>query len=646
MCIRDRSTGLSSGGKKKMSEVLSFKDIYLSDKGSGLLGILKLAPHGISWKSSSEGGKSVSVTSEELSSVHWLRVGVRFQLKVILKGGSHVKFSGLKQNDKENLENFFKKHFNLSLKTIDVSCSGENFGEATFEGNILSYKINGKLAFEIPMTDVSQSVNQKNEVMMEFFQDDTQAEECSLLEMRLVIPTIGTHAEDEPTAAEKFHKQVIQKADIQNTTGKGIALLSNLPVLNPRGRYDVEMFHQFMKLHGKTYDYKISYTSITKIYQLLKPDNRHIFFIISLDPSIRQGQTVYTHLVMQFPVEDSLTVPINLLDEEIESKYKGKLKNPMTGTTYEVVSKLFQVLTGKKLTISGSFRSHSSANAIKCSLKANDGYLFPLERSFFFVHKPPTHIYFDNIGEIEFSRMSTNTATNRNFDLIIHLKNGNNVQFTNIQRQEYQNLLQFLLVKELPVKKSKEKGFSTGGALAAAADLAADEASAESERENEVIKKSSTGDDDEDSEEDEDFAPVDEDDVPEEYDENYSSEGEPGEDQEAENGQTNEKNGEKKSEKGSKEKKKEGASVKERERDKDKEGRGDKEKSNGKEKGKKNEKEKSKTKEKEKPVEKEKEKKSSSGDKSKKPSTTEDKGKGKKKMTKRKRKRRRKERKT
>jgi hypothetical protein len=38
--------------------------------------------------------------------------------------------------------------------------------------------------------------------------------------------------------------------------------------------------------------------------------------------------------------------------------------------------------------------SSTGALAVKCSLKAYDGYLFPLDRSFFFVHKPTTHIRF------------------------------------------------------------------------------------------------------------------------------------------------------------------------------------------------------------------------------------------------------------
>ncbi len=117
-----------------------------------------------------------------------------------------------------------------------------------------------------------------------------------------------------------------------------------------RGRYDIEMFASFMKLHGKTFDYKIEYNTISRLFQLPKPDQRHVFFIVSiriistlyftlsiiyrtpvlillqfhfsiiwnhqvsLDPPIKQGQTRYPHLVFQFPKEDTSEVTLNLTE--------------------------------------------------------------------------------------------------------------------------------------------------------------------------------------------------------------------------------------------------------------------------------------------------------------------------------------------
>lgn len=97
-------------------------------------------------------------------------------------------------------------------------------------------------------------------------------------------------------------------------------------------------------------------------------------------------------------------------------------------------------------------------SAIKCALKASDGFLFPLERAFFFIPKPPTLLLYEDVAFVvrafsiksldisaflnhifqEFSRVSdasgSASTSTRNFDLIVNLKSGTSHQFTNIQR--------------------------------------------------------------------------------------------------------------------------------------------------------------------------------------------------------------------
>lgn len=47
-----------------------------------------------------------------------------------------------------------------------------------------------------------------------------------------------------------------------------------------RGRYDIDMFPNFLRLRGKTYDYKILYSSITRLF-LLSPDDLHVEMVVS-----------------------------------------------------------------------------------------------------------------------------------------------------------------------------------------------------------------------------------------------------------------------------------------------------------------------------------------------------------------------------
>ena len=58
-------------------------------------------------------------------------------------------------------------------------------------------------------------------------------------------------------------------------------------------------------------------------------------------------------------------------------------------------------------------------------MQADDGYLYPLERAFFYVHKPPTLIIFDEIESVEFMRQGGGlvAASVKTFDLNVRQKN-------------------------------------------------------------------------------------------------------------------------------------------------------------------------------------------------------------------------------
>lgn len=54
-------------------------------------------------------------------------------------------------------------------------------------------------------------------------------------------------------------------------------------------------------------------------------------------------------------------------------------------------------LSGAKVTRPGKFRSCQDGYAVKSSLKAEDGVLYPLEKGFFFLPKPPTLILHEEV---------------------------------------------------------------------------------------------------------------------------------------------------------------------------------------------------------------------------------------------------------
>ena len=81
-----------------------------------------------------------------------------------------------------------------------------------------------------------------------------------------------------------------------------------------RGRFDVDMYEGSFRLRGKTYDYKIPYENIKKFMLLPKPDDLHTLITVGLDPPLRQGQTRYPFLVMQFKREEEVQIDLNITE--------------------------------------------------------------------------------------------------------------------------------------------------------------------------------------------------------------------------------------------------------------------------------------------------------------------------------------------
>lgn len=73
-----------------------------------------------------------------------------------------------------------------------------------------------------------------------------------------------------------------------------------------------------------------------------RPNSPHVNFIVSLDNAMRQGQTSYPFVVMQFDSENVTSVEVNL--EEAELKEKG-LEKQIEGKHF--VTNLLSILAGR-----------------------------------------------------------------------------------------------------------------------------------------------------------------------------------------------------------------------------------------------------------------------------------------------------------
>ncbi|KAF6754868.1 chromatin binding protein [Ephemerocybe angulata] len=434
------------------------------------VGKFRVAASGMGWKGT-ESNNTVTLEASKIKWAQWIRVARHFQLRVGLADHSKQKFDGFLREEHDKIASLLKNHFAITLETQEVSFKGWNWGVADFRGQDLAFLVSDKTSFELPLNNVANSnIAGRTEVSLEFANlagsSKGKIAGDEMVEIRFHVPgnvskikdsdagsakSDNENDEEDISAAQAFHETIKDRANIGQITGNMILSFEEVLVLTPRGRYDMDMFPEFLRLRGKTYDYKILFTSISRLF-LLPKDDQHVLFILSLSTPIRQGQTRYQYLVMQFTREEEITAELNMTDEDLE-KYE-KLKKNYEDPTYEVVSSVFRALSHKKIIGAGSFQSRDGHPGIKANLKAVQGDLFMLEKYIFFVSKQPTLIEISDIHNVIFSRVgaSMGAAAARTFDLKIVTRSGPEFNFTSINKEEHEVTEAYLKDKKVRVK--------------------------------------------------------------------------------------------------------------------------------------------------------------------------------------------------
>ncbi|KAL9103568.1 MAG: hypothetical protein Q9163_001406 [Psora crenata] len=532
----------------------SFDRIYLDL--SKQPGKCRIAETGLGWKPSG-GGDTFTLDASNITAAQWSRAAKGYELKILSRNAGVIQLDGFEQEDFDRTVKAFKLFYGINLENREHALRGWNWGKAEFGKAELAFNVQNRPAFEVPYSEISNTnLAGKNEVAVEFSLPANGSEtgtnghlggargrgrkagaaKDQLVEMRFYIPGTVTKREkdedgeeksvdgedaEEQNAASLFYETLMDKAEIGEVAGDTYATFLDVLHLTPRGRFDIDMYESSFRLRGKTYDYKIQYDHIKKFMLLPKPDDMHTLITIGLDPPLRQGQTRYPFLVMQFKREEEVIIELNMTEDLLEGKYKGKLQPRYESPQHSVVAQIFRGLAGKKvITPSKDFVSHHQQSGVKCSIKANEGHLFCLDKSFMFVPKPASYIPFDNISVIVMSRVGGAVSASRTFDINIMTKSGGvEHQFSNINREEQKPLEDFFAVKNLKVRNE----MLDDSALIQAALNDADINTSEDEV---VAPRADRGSAEEDSEEDdEDFQSDTESDVAEEYDSAHETSG-------------------------------------------------------------------------------------------------------------------------
>ena len=331
------------------------------------------------------------------------------------------------------------------------------------------------------------------------------------------------------------------------SSGDAVATVEDVSLVVPRGKFHLELHLTMLKLVGQSQDFIVRYSSIVRLIVMPRQASPHMLVAINLDPPIRKGNTYYPHILIQFNAAEELDIEeINITDvscpggqgraapsrrpghqgypptqsaswvglcpltrclllasmqeqfQQKKEKAKGRLERSYSGLAYEVFSKLLRGLSGTKLIEAGregSFRSTDGGCAVRCSYKADDGYLYPLDRAFFFVVKPAILIPFEEVRGVEFGRDGQGALMNsKTFDVKVRTSSDAVHVFRGIARTDWDPLLTFLREKKIPIDNLGEALQGPAGARAALDDgfdhLAAFVGSSDDEDEDFEVKAS------------------------------------------------------------------------------------------------------------------------------------------------------------
>lgn len=171
-------------------------------------------------------------------------------------------------------------------------------------------------------------------------------------------------------------------------------------------------------MQGGQYSYRIAYTNIELAYMLKKTEKDRIAFVLPLITPIRQGNQKYKCLVLETH-ELEETKKFTMPEDQLQEKFgidSTEISKPMA----HIFGKVLKDIGHIKVVIPKVFKSSSDAPCVRCSIKANDGYLYPAAKCFIFITKPTIIINYDDIQSIEFLRYdNTKNAGNLNVRFII-----------------------------------------------------------------------------------------------------------------------------------------------------------------------------------------------------------------------------------
>jgi structure-specific recognition protein 1 len=107
-------------------------------------------------------------------------------------------------------------------------------------------------------------------------------------------------------------REINTKAGLGETEGEIIAMVKEISLVVPRGKYSLEFYEKQMRFHGETKSYYVEYRNVQRAFMLPLPMESQSAIVLQLIKPLLQGQTLYPFILIQIKKEIYVEVKTNV----------------------------------------------------------------------------------------------------------------------------------------------------------------------------------------------------------------------------------------------------------------------------------------------------------------------------------------------
>lgn len=374
---------------------------------------LKIAKAGVALNPPS--GK-VLIQKEDISHIELFKSTCKYNLRIFKEDKSVFNIQSVPFEEVEKVRTALTTRFDVPVHMLGLEVGDAHGSHLELQNRSIALKKGERRIFDIPFAEIENIVDVKSEAVVSLLKRTEGVTEVKL------------------GCTENFITGLREVAGLGESPD--ILTIEEVQAVYPRGKNDLVFYDDAIKFLGKTYEHKVAYSNVRTIYKLKAQDGKNqvlYHLVLCLFEPIVQGNTNYQHVVVQ--VEDSEEViSVRLkLSEKAALKFP-KLREEYVAPNHEVLTEILETLTNTQAVKSVPFTS-SGDHKIKCSSRALEGYLFPLETVLIFAPKI-VEISLNRILNVRFFRVDLSVKTAKSFDMKVILSDGEYL-FDAIAKEEF-----------------------------------------------------------------------------------------------------------------------------------------------------------------------------------------------------------------